>query len=62
MFLNAFVQYNGLTRDVSSNVRFDFIHHPLSDLFVVYNETRPFDDGVLSSRSVAVKLTHLLSF
>lgn len=62
MFLNAFVQYNGLTRDVSSNVRFDFIHHPLSDLFVVYNETRPFDGGVLPSRSVAVKLTHLLSF
>jgi hypothetical protein len=62
MFLNAFVQYNGLTRDVSSNVRFDFIHHPLSDLYVVYNETRPFDDGVLPSRSVAVKLTHLLSF
>ena len=62
MFLNAFVQYNGLTRDVSSNVRFDFIHHPLSDLFVVYNETRPFDDGVLPSRSVAVKVTHLLSF
>ena len=62
MFLNAFVQYNGLTRDVSSNVRFDFIHHPLSDLFVVYNETRPFDDGVLPSRSLAVKVTHLLSF
>jgi hypothetical protein len=62
MFLNAFVQYNGLTRDVSSNVRFDFIHHPLSDLYVVYNETRPFDDAVLPSRSVAVKLTHLLSF
>ena len=62
MFLNAFVQYNGLTRDVSSNVRFDFIHHPLSDLFIVYNETRPFDGGGLPARSVAVKLTHLLSF
>ena len=62
MFLNAFVQYNGLTRDVSSNVRFDFIHHPLSDLYVVYNETRPFDLGVVPSRSVAVKLTHLLGF
>jgi len=62
MFLNAFVQYNGVTRDVSSNVRFDFIHHPLSDLFVVYNETHPMDGGVLPSRSVAVKLTNLLSF
>jgi hypothetical protein len=62
MFLNAFVQYNGVTRDVSSNVRFDFIHHPLSDLFVVYNETRPAGSAQPPSRSVVVKLTHLLSF
>jgi hypothetical protein len=62
MFLNAFVQYNGVTRDVSSNVRFDFIHHPLSDLFIVYNETRPAGTRLLPSRSLTVKLTHLLSF
>jgi hypothetical protein len=62
MFLNAFVQYNGVTRDVSSNVRFDFIHHPLSDLFVVYNETRPTGTFLPPSRSLTVKLTHLLSF
>ncbi|HEV8394797.1 MAG TPA: DUF5916 domain-containing protein [Vicinamibacterales bacterium] len=62
MFLNAFVQYNGVTRDVSSNVRFDFIHHPLSDLFVVYNETRPTGTFLPPSRSFTVKLTHLLSF
>jgi hypothetical protein len=62
MFLNAFVQYNGVTRDVSSNVRFDFIHHPLSDLFIVYNETRPTGSLLPPSRSLTVKLTHLLSF
>ena len=62
MFLNAFVQYNGVTRDVSSNVRFDFIHHPLSDLFIVYNETRPTGSSQPPSRSLTVKLTHLLSF
>jgi hypothetical protein len=62
MFLNAFVQYNGVTRDVSSNVRFDFVHHPLSDLFIVYNETRPTGTSLRPSRSLAVKLTHLLSF
>jgi hypothetical protein len=62
MFLNAFVQYNGVTRDVSSNVRFDFIHHPLSDLFIVYNETRPTGTRLPPSRSLTVKLTHLLSF
>jgi hypothetical protein len=62
MFLNAFVQYNGVTRDVSSNLRFDFIHHPLSDLFIVYNETRPAGTLLPPSRSLTVKLTHLLSF
>jgi hypothetical protein len=29
-----------VTRQVSTNVRYDFIHHPLSNLFVVYNDTR----------------------
>ena len=29
MFLNAYVQYNGVTRQVFSNIRYDFIHHPL---------------------------------
>jgi hypothetical protein len=62
MFLNAFVQYNGVTRDVSSNIRFDFIHHPLSDLFIVYNETRPTGSSQPPSRSLVVKLTHLMSF
>ncbi len=62
MFLNAFVQYNGITREVSSNIRFDFIHHPLSDLFVVYNETRPADAGIPPSRALVLKVTHLLSF
>ena len=61
MFLNAFIQYNSVTREVISNVRFNVIHHPLSDLFVVYNETRS-RSGALPSRSVVVKLTHLLSF
>jgi hypothetical protein len=42
-------------------VRFDFIHHPLSDLFVVYNETRPAGSATAVSVRV-VKLTHLLSF
>ena len=40
MFLNAFVQYNGETDTWLSNVRYNFIHRPLSDIYVVWNETR----------------------
>ena len=61
MFLDAFAQYNSGTDRVSSNVRFRFIHRPLSDIFVVYNEQR---DTFLreSDRSLIVKYTHLLNF
>ena len=34
--VNAFFQYNTDTHQVSSNVRFNLIHRPLSDLYVVY--------------------------
>ena len=40
MFLNAFVQHNSDTDTWLSNVRFNLIHRPLSDIFVVWNETR----------------------
>lgn len=63
MFLNAFIQYNSVTRQVLSNVRFNFMHHPLSDLFIVYNETTPTAGGSrVRSRSVAIKATHLFGF
>ena len=62
MFLNAFVQYNNVTHQLLSNIRYDFIHHPLSDIFIVYNETRDTDGAVAPSRAIIVKVTHLLSF
>jgi hypothetical protein len=67
MFLNAFVQYNSVTRQLASNIRYQFIHHPLSDIFLVYNDTRfadagPFGVAQPASRAVIVKVTHLLSF
>jgi hypothetical protein len=68
MFLNAYIQYNSVTRQWLSNVRFDFIHHPLSDIFIVYNDTR-YGDGLsparttqLPTRALILKVTHLLSF
>ena len=62
MFLNAFIQYNSVAREVVSNVRFNFIHHSLSDLFVVYNETRPSTGSRPISRALVLKLTQLVSF
>ena len=60
--LNAFVQYNADTHQVSSNIRFNFIHHPLSDLYVVYNDRRDTSIGQLMERSLIVKLTNLFDF
>jgi hypothetical protein len=63
MFLSAFVQYNSTTKQVSSNIRFDFIHHPLSDLYIVYNDTRGVSGLALPpTRSLTVKMTQLFSF
>ena len=60
MFLNALVQYNSTTRAWQTNVRFNLMHRPLSDVFVVVNDTR-LPSGP-RTRSVAFKFTHLLSF
>jgi hypothetical protein len=61
MFLSSFIQYNNQSNQLSSNIRFRLIHHPLSDLFLVYNElrdrTRQKTDAVL-----ALKYTRLISF
>jgi len=59
MFLNAFVQYNSDTDTWLSNVRFNLIHHPLSDIFVVWNETHGPDTTL---RSLIVKFTQMFSF
>ena len=67
MFLNAFVQYNSVTRQVASNIRYNFIHHPLSDVFLVYNDSRFVDverpsAAQVPTRALVLKVTHLFSF
>ena len=62
IFLNALVQYNSDTQQWSSNVRFNVIHRPLSDLFLVYNERRLDTTGDLVDRSVIAKVTYLMAF
>ena len=59
MFLNAFVQYNGEADTWLSNIRFNLIHRPLSDIYVVWNETRLPGD---IRRALMLKYTHLIAF
>jgi len=61
MFLNALVQYNNDTRQWSSNVRFNLIHRPLSDVFLVYNERRNSEGGDLIDRAVIAKITYMIA-
>lgn len=61
MSTNVLVQYNSLDREFSTNVRFNFIHRPGSDFFIVFTENRGDDDRVwnLSNRGLVMKITYL---
>jgi len=61
-FLDTLLQYNTDLKQFSANVRFDIIHRPLSDLFIVYNEQRLPSNNVLAGRGLIVKYTHMLAF
>ena len=61
MFLNALIQYSSEDGFVASNIRFNLIHKPLSDFFLVYNESRT-PEGEVIDRAVIAKLTYLFSF
>jgi hypothetical protein len=63
MFLDSLLQYNTDVKQFNANVRFNLIHRPLSDLFVVYNEQQFTDrPDVVAGRAVILKYTHMLSF
>ena len=61
---NALIQYNSLTDDFISNVRFNFIYRPGSDLFLVFTEERGVDDDrwALADRGMVLKFTYLVRF
>jgi hypothetical protein len=59
MFLNALVQYNGRDDVWLTNVRFNLIHRPLSDLYVVWNDAR---GATIGNRALIVKYTHSVAF
>jgi hypothetical protein len=62
MFVNALLQYNTDARQWSSNVRFNIIHRPLSDIFFVYSERRDERAGTLIDRALVAKMTYLVAF
>lgn len=61
LFASAYVQYNETVDQMVSNVRFNWIHAPLSNLFLVFTERRIGGEGVLE-RTVTLKATRLVSF
>jgi hypothetical protein len=63
-FLDTLLQYNTDLKQFSANVRFDLIHRPLSDLFVVYNEQQLTSQPVPtnSGRGLIVKYTRMFAF
>jgi len=63
-FLDTLLQYNTDLKQWSANVRFDLIHRPLSDLFIVYNEQRLTDQPtpINPGRGLILKYTHMLAF
>jgi hypothetical protein len=63
MFVDALVQYDPGSEQINSNVRFNFIHHPLSDIFLVFNEQR-FHTGehIPPGRNITLKGTYMVAF
>lgn len=62
LFLSSFLQFNTASEEVVTNIRLNFIHSPLSDLFLVFTERRDVDAGVVLERGIALKGTKLLAF
>ncbi len=63
MFVDALSQYDGTTKQFNANIRFNLIHHPLSDIFIVYNDQRFLtSDNLVPGRALILKVTQMFSF
>jgi hypothetical protein len=67
MFVDALVQYDADRDRLNLNVRFNLLHHPLSNLYIVWNEQRftpvdPVLGAPTPGRSLVVKVTQMLAF
>src|SRR4029453_9974188 len=62
MFLDSLLQYRNDVHQFSANVRFNLIHRPLSDFFIVYNESQFTDLEQPAGRGLVVKYTQMFAF
>lgn len=62
MFLDTLVQYRNDVNQFSANLRFNLIHRPLSDFFIVYNESQFTDTTQTAGRGIALKYTQMFAF
>ena len=63
MTLRTLTQYNSLSDQWSSSVRFNYIYRPGSDIYIVYDDVRRDPTGLseIRDRQILVKFTYLLS-
>jgi hypothetical protein len=71
MFVDALIQYERHLNRINSNIRFNFMHHALSDFYIVYNDQR-FTDAAprvlgtdappVAGRGLIMKFTQMFSF
>ncbi|RPI53324.1 MAG: hypothetical protein EHM55_14150 [Acidobacteria bacterium] len=63
MTIRTLSQYNSLTRQLSTSVRYNFIYRPGSDLYVAYDELQASEFGLaeVRNRQLVVKMTYLMS-
>ena len=66
LFGSALIQVDDIYDNIDMNLRVDWIHHPGSDLFFVYNESRNLrlnpGDPSINARDTTAKLTYLFHF
>ncbi|MEO8678787.1 MAG: DUF5916 domain-containing protein [Vicinamibacterales bacterium] len=64
MTIRSLTQYNTSTHEITNNIRYNFIHRPGSDLYVVYNDLSqtglPADIFGKKDRQLVVKATYLM--
>jgi hypothetical protein len=56
-----YYQFNAITDESSTNIHFNFMHSPLSDLFIIFSERRIGIDGDQLDQGIAIKFTKLFS-
>jgi len=61
-FASAFVQYNNSANEMVTNLRFNLIHAPLSDVFLVFSERRNTRTHTLLDRVLTAKVTRMFAF